>query len=66
MICTDAFVQPSAAMAGLKGAPDYPFLLTSHPIANLTAEDIADRGAQLAAQVEARLIDASAVAVVPA
>ncbi|MCR2811264.1 MULTISPECIES: UGSC family (seleno)protein [unclassified Microbacterium] len=56
VICTDAFVQPSSAMAGLKGAPDFPYLLTAHPIANLTADGVEERGEQLAAQVEARLI----------
>lgn len=56
VICTDAFVQPSSAMAGLKGAPDFPYLITAHPIANLTSDGIAERGTQLAAQVQARLI----------
>ena len=63
VICTDAFVQPSSAMAGLKGVPDFPFLTTAHPIANLTADGIAARGHELAAHVEARLIAASELAV---
>jgi hypothetical protein len=57
VICTDAFVQPSSAMAALKGAPEFDYLLTAHPIANLSADDIDERGAQLVAQVEARLVD---------
>lgn len=56
VICTDAFVAPSQAMADLKGAPEYPFVLTAHPIANLSDTQIADRGRELAEQVEARLV----------
>ncbi|WP_136710025.1 UGSC family (seleno)protein [Agromyces sp. H66] len=61
VVCTDAFVDPSAAMAGLKGAPDFPFLLTPHPIANLAVDEILERGAQLADGVLHRLIDEPAL-----
>lgn len=66
VICTDAFVDPSTAMAGLKGAPDYPFLLTQHPIANLAAAEIHERGARLADAVQRRLIDEQALVPVSA
>jgi hypothetical protein len=62
VICTDAFIAPSKAMAGLKGAPEYPFVLTPHPIANLADEAILARGRELAGQVEARLVRSAAVA----
>lgn len=61
VICTDAFVDPSTAMAGLKGAPDFSFLLTPHPIANLAADGILERGAQLADGVQHHLIDERAL-----
>lgn len=56
VICTDSFVAPSEAMAGLKGAPEFPFLRTAHPISNLSDEGISERGRSLAAAVEARLL----------
>lgn len=58
VICTESFVAPSQAMAELKGAPEFPFLLTPHPIANLDDDGIADRGRALVAQVEERLVGA--------
>jgi hypothetical protein len=62
VICTDAFVEPSSAMAALKGAPDFPYLLTPHPIANLTPEEIDQRAADLATHVERRLVGEPALA----
>lgn len=56
VVCTDAFETTSRAMAGLKNAPEYPFLLTSHPIANLTPEQIAERAPEIAEQVVGRLV----------
>ena len=34
-ICTDAFVVPARAMAGVYGMPDFEFVTIPHPIANL-------------------------------
>jgi hypothetical protein len=59
VICTDAFSVTSQAMAKLEGQPDFQFLLTAHPIANLTADDIAARADELAARVHDRLTSAS-------
>ena len=42
-ICTDAFIETSHAMATMWGAPDYPIVITAHPIAPLTKEQIRDR-----------------------
>lgn len=55
VICTDAFEVTASAMAKLKGRPDYQYLRTSHPIANLTGEQISERGQHLADAVAARL-----------
>jgi hypothetical protein len=62
VIATTAFESTSRAMAGLKNAPEYPFLLTEHPIANLTAEQIADRAGALADEVVSRLVRGGALA----
>jgi hypothetical protein len=39
-ICTDAFVVPARAMAGVYGVPDFDFVTISHPIASLSAPEI--------------------------
>lgn len=66
VICTEAFVVTSQAMAKLKGRPDFPYLLTEHPIANLTAEQVGARGAGLVDRVRERLTAASLPAGAPA
>jgi hypothetical protein len=55
VICTDAFLVTSQAMAKLQGRADFPFLLTEHPIANFTVDDIAGRADELATRVRDRL-----------
>ncbi|RKT35739.1 hypothetical protein DEU34_0242 [Microbacterium sp. AG1240] len=65
VICTDSFVAPSQAMAGLKGAPEFPFLQTAHPIANLSDAGVEERGRSLAAAVEARLLGDRVPALAP-
>lgn len=62
VICTEAFETTSRAMAGLKNAPGYPFILTAHPIANLSDEQIADRAGALADEVVSRLVRGGALA----
>jgi hypothetical protein len=39
-VCTDAFVVPARAMAGVYGVPDFRFVTIPHPIASLTAAQI--------------------------
>ncbi|WP_205857722.1 UGSC family (seleno)protein [Phytoactinopolyspora endophytica] len=56
VICTDAFESTARAMAELKGDADYGFLLTEHPVANLTDEQIVQRAGRLAPEVAARLL----------
>jgi hypothetical protein len=60
VICTDAFVATARAMAELQGDGEYGFLLTRHPVANLTDEQITGRAGQLAPEVAARLLGRSA------
>ncbi|MFC7403036.1 UGSC family (seleno)protein [Citricoccus sp. GCM10030269] len=56
VVCTEAFEVTSRAMARIKGHEDYDFLLMPHPIANLTAQDITDRGRVLASEVRGKLV----------
>ncbi|HWL60911.1 MAG TPA: UGSC family (seleno)protein [Microbacteriaceae bacterium] len=56
VICTEAFEVTATAMAGLKGRPDFPYLRTPHPIANLEGQQIADRGTELAAAIRSHLL----------
>jgi len=62
VICTEAFETTSRAMAGLKNAPAYPFLLTPHPIANLSRDQIAERAGVIADGVVSRLLTGGALA----
>jgi len=62
VICTEAFETTSRAMAGLKNASEYPFLLTEHPIANLSESQIAERAGGLADGVVSRILRGGALA----
>jgi hypothetical protein len=64
VVCTDAFETTSRAMAELQGDEGYPYLLTEHPIANLTEEQITQRAGRLADQVAQRLLAGRAVGAV--
>lgn len=39
-ICTDAFLVPARAMAGVYGVPDFEFVTIPHPIASLGPAEI--------------------------
>lgn len=39
-VCTDAFVVPARAMAGVLGHPDFQFVTIPHPIASLSPAEI--------------------------
>jgi hypothetical protein len=39
-VCTDAFVVPARAMAGVLGHPDFKFVTIPHPIASLSPAEI--------------------------
>lgn len=56
VICTDAFEVSSGAMAALKGRPDFPYIRTAHPVANLTDTDVPVRAQQLADPVRDLLL----------
>jgi len=50
-ICTDAFAETSRAMAGIWGAPDYPVIITPHPVASLTRDQLRDRAKEMIEQI---------------
>ncbi len=50
-IVTHEFVETGAEMAAGHGVPDYEFLVTSHPIANLSEEELDAKADELTAQV---------------
>lgn len=66
VICTDAFLATSQAMAKLQGQPDFPFLVTEHPVANLTGDQIVGRAGELAARVQDRLTHSRSLLGTPA
>ena len=58
-IVTAPFRTTGEAMARSWGLPDYPFLDTPHPIANLTAAELDARAEVLAAAVKGWLAEAA-------
>lgn len=56
VVCTDAFEPTARAMARVKGDPEYRFLVTEHPVANLDQNQIEQRAVELTERVAARLL----------
>ena len=50
-IVTTPFIATGRAMAASWGVQNYQFLVTAHPIANLTQDELDTRADELAAQV---------------
>lgn len=51
VICTDAFVVTANAMAEMRGEPGYSYVVTEHPVAVLTEEQIRQRAKKLLPEV---------------
>ncbi|MGH8868203.1 MAG: UGSC family (seleno)protein [Actinomycetes bacterium] len=51
VICTEEFVVTADAMAELRGAPDYDYVVTEHPVSALTPEEVRERGRRLVPEV---------------
>ena len=51
VICTEAFVATADAMAELRGAPEYDYVVTEHPVAALTREQVRQRARYLVSEV---------------
>jgi hypothetical protein len=59
VICTDAFVVTANAMAEMRGEPGYPYVVTEHPVAILTEEQVRDRARTLLPEVVSLLTAAA-------
>ncbi len=55
VICSDAFAVTASAMAELRGARGYQYILTEHPVAVLDADQVRQRAKRLAPEVVAML-----------
>ena len=55
VICTEEFVSSAKAQAAISGNRDYPFVVVSHPIGNLTRAELRGRAAIAIPQVIAIL-----------
>jgi hypothetical protein len=60
VICSEAFVATADAMAGIQDALGYHYITTPHPVAGLSAEQVAERAERVADQIAAMLEAASA------
>ena len=57
-ICTDIFEITARSMAEMWGAPTYPVVLTEHPIAELTREQLRARAEDMLPEMETILLGA--------
>lgn len=57
VICSDAFKVTADAMAELRGAAGYRYLVTPHPVAVLTADQVRHRAKQLLPEIVSLLTD---------
>ncbi|MXY22401.1 MAG: hypothetical protein F4Y49_13840 [Dehalococcoidia bacterium] len=57
-ICTDIFEITARSMAEMWGAPTYPIVLTEHPIAELTREQLRARAEDMLPEMETILLGA--------
>ncbi len=55
-IITHVFLNTAEAMTRMMGVPDYEFVVAQHPLSSLTDEQVKDRAAQLAPEVERILL----------
>jgi hypothetical protein len=51
VICSDAFTVTASAMAELRGAPGYEYIVTEHPVAVLDADQVRQRAKRLVPEV---------------
>lgn len=58
VICTDAFTVTANKMAEMRGAPGYSYVVTEHPVAVLTEEQIEQRARKLLPEVVSLLTGA--------
>ena len=60
-IITHVFLNTAQAMTRMMGVPDYRYIVAQHPLSSLTDEEVKQRAAELADEVESILTGAPAV-----
>lgn len=50
-ICTEPFRVPAEAMAKVYGFPGFEFLLTEHPVASLSLDEVRERVVSMAPRI---------------
>ena len=55
-IVTHVFINTANAMTKMMGVPDFEYVVSQHPLSSLTPEEIKERAAQLAPEVERILL----------
>ncbi|MFB3119530.1 MAG: hypothetical protein ACE1Y2_03265 [Stenotrophomonas maltophilia] len=55
-IITHVFKNTANAMTRMMGVPDFDYIIAEHPLSSLTDEQVKDRAAQLAPEVERILL----------
>ena len=59
-IVTHVFINTANAMTKMMGVPDFEYVVAQHPLSNLTEEEVKERAAQLAPEVERILLGGNA------
>ncbi len=55
-IITHVFKNTATAMTRMMGVPDFDYIMAEHPLSSLTDEQVKERAAQLAPEVERILL----------
>ena len=55
-IITHVFLPTAKAMTRMMGVPDFDYIIAEHPLSSLTDEQVKERAAQLAPEVERILL----------
>lgn len=58
-IVTHVFINTANAMTKMMGVPDFEYVVAQHPLSSLTDEEVKERAAQLAPEVERILLAGS-------
>ena len=59
-IVTHVFINTANAMTRMMGVPNFEYVVAQHPLSSLTHEEVKERAAQLAPEVERILLGSKA------
>ena len=59
-IVTHVFINTANAMTKMMGVPDFEYVVAQHPLSSLTDQEVKERAAQLAPEVERILLGSNA------